>query len=271
MIRMRMTGSMLCALFVLTVSAGAEAQGIGGLIKKKVEDVKKGDQPDARSEQQKSSFHNADVLPITKTMLDGLKVGITTEIRLRREFRQMLVTSYKTPDQYNACVGEVGMSPEGQKILNLMSTLKDPITPADIQRVTEKMDTDMKALVKQKCGGDVNFDWPMGKRATKLEEIEAQAAAAVNPSSEEPVPDLDGSSENSGAYAAEISVHAYQVLKERIVPFCMAYEKGTIKIDGKPVAIPGSGRNIYWLFTAEEAAYLAPRCKELMALLEQLL
>ena len=240
--------STLCALLGLTVSSAAQGQT--------------------------ASFHNSDVLPITATLLDGVRTGLDTEIRLRKEFQQLLA-SYKTREQYGACTAEVAMAEEGQKIMGQIATLPDNVTPAEFQRLMEKMDAEMKALLKQRCGADVDVDWPIGKRSTKLEEIEAQAAAAVNPSADLPVPELDGESpEDAGDNElprAGISVRAYQILKERIVPFCMAYEDGLIKLDGNPVQIPGSGRNIYWVFTAQEAAYIAPRCKELMALLAELL
>lgn len=244
--RAKAAGSVSCALLALLFSSAGEAQ-----------------------EQQTSPLHNT--LHITNTLLDGLKVGLNTEIRLREEFEQLLA-SYKTTEQYDACAAEVGMSEEGQKILNLMTTLKDPIKPEDLLRVTERMDVEMKALLKKKCGEDVRFVWPEGKRAEKLAEIEVHAADAVDPSAEPPVPQLDGPSVDAGeTFVAGIDIWSYQVLKERIPPFCLAYQNGIIKIDGNPVSIPGSGTRVYWLYTAEEAAYLAPRCKEFMALLEQLL
>ena len=240
--------STLCALLGVTVSSAAQGQT--------------------------ASFHNSEILPITATLLDGFRTGLDTEIRLRKGFQQ-LVASYKTPEQYAACQGEVAMTEEGQKIMLQFANLPDNVTPAEFQRVMEKMDVEMKALIKQRCGADVNVDWPSGKRAAKLEEIEARAAAAVDPSADDPGPEPDGESPGDPGASelpdAAISVRAYQLLKERIVPFCEAYEQGLIKIDGNPVSIPGSGRNIYWVFTAQEAAAIAPRCKELMVLLAELL
>jgi hypothetical protein len=244
--RANVAGPVLCALVALLFPSVVEAQ-----------------------EQQRSSLHNT--LHITNTLLDGLKVGVNTELRLRKEFQQLLA-SYKTPEQYDACQAEVGMSEEGQKIMSQMTTLKDPVKPEDLQRVIEKMDVEMKALLKNKCGDDIRFVWPEGKQSEKLAEIEVKAAEAVDPSAEPPGPDLDGSSVGAGEpFAAGIDIWSYRVLKERIPPFCIAYEKGAIKLDGNPVSIPGHGTRVFWVYSAQEAAFLAPRCKEFMALLEQLL
>ena len=240
--------STLCALLGLAISSAAQGQT--------------------------ASFHDSEVLPITGTLLDGFRTGLDAEIKLRKEFQQLLA-SYKTREQYAACTGEVAMTEDGQKIMGQLGNLPTNATAEDMQRLMEKMDAEMKALLKQRCGADVDVDWPIGKRAGKLEEIEARAAAAVDPSADAPMPGPEfqrpedsGDTELPGA---AISVRAYQILKERVVPFCNAYEQGLIKLDGNPVSIPGSGRNIYWVFTAQEAAAIAPRCKELMALLAELL
>jgi len=267
----RMAGLLLCAFVAVTITTRAEAQGIGGLVKKKVEEAKKGETKAADA--QDPAIHTTDVLPITSTLLDGFMTGLNTEIRLRKEFQQVLA-SFKTPEQYKSCSTETAMSEEGQKILGQLGNLPDSVTAADIQRVMEKMDVEMKALLKKRCGDDVGIEWPNGKRAEKLEEIEAKAAAAVDPS-KEPNPELDNGPSDASVIsetaAAGINVRAYQILKERLIAFCAQWELGNIKLNGQPVSFPGSGSKIYWVYTAQEAALIAAHCKQFMAALEQLL
>jgi hypothetical protein len=264
---MRLARLFVGVAVLLAFTAPADAQ-IGGLIKKKVAEVT-GDKKAEAATQERAS-QDPDVLPMTDAVVTSFAAGLRTEIALRDEFRKVLAT-YKTREQYNKCTSELAMTEEGQKIVLQFANLPDNATSADIQRITEKMNVEMNALMKKHCGTHVDEEWPGPKRSAKLQEIEAKAAAEVK-AGEEPDASLDGDVEETWAEtAARASVRQYQILKERVVPFCKEYEKGTIKLDGKPVKFPGSGNNMYWVYTAEEAAALAKRCKELMALLEQLM
>jgi hypothetical protein len=265
--KMKVAGLLLCAIVAFSGAARVEAQGIGGLIKKKVEEAKK---PDTKADAQTPSIHGGDVLPITSTLLVGFKRGLDTELELRKEFLQVL-SAYKTPQQYRACTSETAMTEEAQKILGIFANLPENATAADVQRATEKMGAEMNALVKKRCGGDVNADWPPNKRREKLTEIEAKAAAAVDPAAI-PTPDLnDEPAETPGDMhptAAGVTPRQYGMLKERVARFCMEMDKGNIKLDGKTVTFAGSGTNINWVYTASEAEELWKKCKEVMKALD---
>jgi hypothetical protein len=70
---------------------------------------------------------------------------------------------------------------------------------------------------------------------------------------------------------ALISVDAYSMIKERVIPFCTS-PLGTQPVDpnARLATVPGTGQGINFVYTAAEARALPGRCKGIMALLAQL-
>lgn len=219
------------------------------------------------------AFDNEDVIPITKTLLVGLKKGLEREIALRREFKEELAR-YKTPEQYSECASQQAMTPEGQKILELMTTLPANATAADILRVSEKMNEELAALTRKNCGGDILEDWPDSRIVERRKAITAEAAAAVDPGADPPWLASDrGPSVGIGASAREIFENQYEILKERVLAYCRII--GPVVILGRTtvetdLAAPGEGENIFWVYLKSELTEIGNSCEDFLPLLEEL-
>ena len=270
----RVIGLLVCVLIVVTAPARVEAQGIKGLIKKKVSSEVKGEEKS--SSQQQEEFKGGKLpngaIEITAPVGEALMVAAKQELRLRNEFKKQLA-SYKTPEQYQACTQQVAMTPEGQKIVLQFADLGEKATQEDVQRVTEKMNRELKALLEKQCGDDINEVWPLNKRNERIEQIIHEAATTFAAER------AAGAKRNGGGPYVDEAEHYsfdddgdYGLAKERVVAFCTALAEKRVKVEpGKPVQIPGSGRGVYWVFTAEEAEYLVKNCDVLMAILSELM
>lgn len=252
----RMAGPVLCAIAALCLPADAFAQTRA-----------------ATGDQVKRAFENDDVIPITKTLLAGLKKGLAREIALRREFRQELAR-YRTPEQYRECESQQAMTPEGQKVLELMMRLPPNATAAEIQRVSEKMNEELRALTRKNCGGDILEDWPESRRAEKRKAITAQAAAAVDPGADPPWPAPDrGPAVKVGSASRGILEQQYEILKERLLAYCRII--GPVVILGisaveTDLAAPGQGENVFWVYLKSELSEIGDSCEDFLPLLEDL-
>jgi hypothetical protein len=227
----------------------------------------------ATEDEVKRAFDNHDVIPITKRLLAGLKKGLTREIALRKEFKQGLAR-YRTPEQYRECESQQALTPEGQKILELMTRLPANATAADIQRLSEKMNEELRALTRKNCGGDILEDWPESRRAEKLAAIEAEAAAAVDPGADSPWPAPDrGPSAGDGAGARGIGLGEYRILKERLLAYCAII--GPVVIlrtvaAETDLAAPGEDAEVFWVFLKSELTEIGNSCDDFFPLLEEL-
>lgn len=261
--------SLVPALLVaLAVPAVVEAQSIGDRLKKKVGIG--GDEQQQQATAASSTTFSGDVVEITPEVLEHFTNGLKTEIALRAEFAALLAT-YKTPEEYQQCSNGVATSPEGMKIMERMVNFPENTTLEQMQRIYAEVDVAMKELLAKVCGPDPQ-DWTQHKRQEKLAEIEQKAADAAGPATgSSPVPEHGPSVAADDAFALRgLPLGVYQLIKERVIPYCMALESGVIQ-PGQAVLIPGDGSNTYWVFTAAEAQAIAPHCAELMAMLEEVL
>lgn len=281
---------MLLAVAVTVAAPQPSHAQLGGLIKKKMAEkakkTVKGEEPAAEAGATPIS-NDADVLIMTKPVLDGFEKGLRTEIALRDELKAELA-SKKTQAQYEACKQEAMSSPEGAKIVEVMGSIPENATAEETQRIMTKMGKDAEALMLKKCGEDpVNYgdSW----RAKRIAEIEQKAAAAAGPIESsgfdnEPSAAPVAASESDAVYlpgtatpqivvdaAFEgISARAYSILKERVIALCqwLAAQGGSYTPSGPIVTFPGTG-NVKWVFTSAEVAALQPLCKLLTGLIGQ--
>ncbi len=258
----------LCAL-MLSLPVPAEAQGVGGRLRQRVAEVA-GGKDNTEQAQQKSPF-NETVIEITGPVLAGFMKGLDTEIALLVDFGKLLAT-FRTPEEYGACQAQVAMSPEGMKVMEQITNLRDDATAEEYQRAMEKMNRDMLALTTKTCGADP-AEWPAARRRETLEEIEKKAAAAAGPvRSSPPSPHGGPSPIEHGADAPAafpdwmqdtgLSPQAYAIMKERIDAYCNALNAGAIQ-PGQAVTFPGTGKDIFWVYTEEESKQIAPLCDQL--------
>lgn len=240
---------LVCTIAAFVLPASGDAQ-IKGLLKKKVTSGLKGDgQADNVKAATKAGPTFGDgLLEITAAVGEDLQAALRLELERRNEFRKELA-AYKTPEAYDDCKRQVESSPEAQKIMMAhLGNVPEGASSEEMQRVVQKMEEEKNAMVKRKCGANIDEEWPGAKRDARVAAIEREAGSRFE------------------------EANAYALLKERVPPFCKAYEAGEITIEpGKPVSIPGWGKGNYWVYSAEEAEFLAKNCKELMALLEALI
>jgi hypothetical protein len=165
--------------------AGGELtdQGIGGFLKKKAKDVVKA--PDAEKDKQApdqspDQRFNDRVLELNVETLARLENALRGE----KEFRDGVEARYAklpTREQYDSCLMQAMMSPEGQAIAKGAAD--------DMAQVQIKL----MALHEKKCGKNPNtFD--------KSEDLKPAAEA--------------------GARAGGLTLAQYSIAKERITPFC---------------------------------------------------
>jgi hypothetical protein len=216
-----------------------ESQGLGGLIKKKASEVAKGkdgktDQAKAAAKDEgpiRSQFEN-ECGPVTPDGVDRFLKGLQAELGQQGEFERKRSTA-KPDDQVQACRSNEAIGPEALKIMSQGMT--DGASDAQLQKAMAQNRTDLEAHLLKKCG----------EPASKYRDFDANSARRV------------------GAKAAGLSDECYDKLKEFALAFCqlpLAQQKTATE---QGIRVPGKGRG-EWVFTADEAKALAPRCSDLL-------
>lgn len=277
----RIAVALLGAAVMTAVAVPAEAQ-LGGFLKQKAKEAAKAPVAQEQNKQQSEdaaarALSQPDIVPITQESTDRFKTGLTLELKLRGEFRTFLA-SLKTREEYDACKGEVAMSPEAQQLSMQLLNLPDKATPADMQKLMTKIATDLEALTRKRCGNDP-AEWNQNKRAERLREIQGEASDAaappgyVAPARDEPAP-ISGpwavtfAEAPAGPHPFQI---AYAMMTERWPVFCDWYASQTKKEDGGAYQkIPGVGNGVY-VFSKDEAKVMPANCPSVMALLMKVL
>jgi hypothetical protein len=159
MTKQRMGDLVLCVFLALGAAREAQAQ-----------DVKAPEQPGVQ--------FNERVVELTKPVVQGLIKGLEVELGLLTEFDKLLAT-YKTEEEYDECKNRVVLSPEGMRIALQFANLPANTTQEQVQRLTEKMNVDMQALLRTKCGPSISEEWTDYKRREKIEEIHGTGAEAA--------------------------------------------------------------------------------------------
>ena len=263
----RMPGLVLCALLPTATQAGAQAQ----VTQLRVE-------------------FNERVVEITEPVMRGFMNGLDVELRLVVEYAKLLAT-YKTPAEYRHCSAQAARLPEFQKIQEQVLTWPENPTPEQAQRLAEKMAADQAALLKQKCGGDIETEWPDTKRREKIEEIQTKAALAAGPVNSPPSPPsrprgpaaLDNTQDadlvQGQGPSTETERQRQKIKQERTNQYCMAKEAMKEAIwevrevvreltnPGQPtklptLVLPGKG-TASWVYTDDEGKAIGPNCEEL--------
>lgn len=236
----------LALALTLAVAAAAPAQAqLGGLVKKAKAAVV-GDKPAAVAATKAAPTGPVSVKPqdrIDATSLDLFARALVAEKSWLEE-RARIRATLRTPEDYRRCaeVAVHGSTPEGKK---LMQYYLDAISSKDNDGSAEfmtKLATTMQAeqdkIVFGKCGYDPAKYGP-----------EPGPSALYQPS------------EHEAAKQVGLEQQRYALLKERITPFCNfdAAARGA-----GDVRIPGSGSGVYFVYEAQEAELLSPRCTELL-------
>jgi hypothetical protein len=258
---------LVCAVVVLAVPAHTEAQGIKGLIKKKVTSEAKGEEKAAdksKSGQPKAGPQfGGDLIEITAPVAEDFITARRLQVRLMKELRKELV-AYKTPEQYRACGQQVAASPEMQKIIMSLANVPENASEAVMKRAMEKMNADMVALNKAKCGGNIDEDWPQYKRAARVAAIQEEAATAFDAALAARAAGTHGPAvgESIWEYAVEPS-RKYSLAEERIDAFCEARSHGPLERDPRGFYfVKGSGQGMYFLYSDAEHDSITKICEQ---------
>ena len=299
MVRRRVFAALLFTCAVVTT---ADAQGIGGMIRKKVESVAK--PKDEAQKTEASLGERSTAFDYTPGTMASFKRGLELEARIREDYRRQ-VAALKTPDQYTACQGQISSTPEAMKILEEMGVRKEKAkTTEEITKVSEWMGGEFKKLILKRCGEDPG---PLRQRQQEvfLKATEAGASEFAKgwekktPSPEEPADaaaapldvatfacaegESDVTSDCDAGHSAvvlplanvrlradttsdEEKQREYAVLKERVEKYCSLSKEMQADAEKNGIRVPGTGKDIYWVFPRGFAIWVGPDCDHLMKL-----
>jgi hypothetical protein len=240
----RATTLVLAALIALLPGRLVEAQGIGGLIKKKAAEAAKG--KDGKSDQGKTvakddgpitSQFGKECGPVTPESIDKFLKGLQTEAAGREAYDKKLAGA-KPNEEVNACRGKETISPDGMALIQ--RGLANGGTTDYVQKQMEKNREDLEKYLTKKCGE------PVSKyQYDKSKEYDAAHKA--------------------GAKAAGLGDDCYDKLKEFALAFCKTLTPAQQKVATEQgIKVPGSGAGVWWVFTADEAKAILPHCGELV-------
>lgn len=222
------------------VPASASAQ-IGGLVKKKVKDtvVQTVAGPDAAAASPAAPrpVFNAHVLEITPGVLDRLEKALAAE-SVTREENDRRVGKVLDAEEYERCRQRVAMSPKTQEIMeeHLQVLGDETSTQQQRERAMQEMATRLEALTEPECGLEPN----------KAEKLRSELAPRVTAAAEEA----------SGLGDLQLSI-----LKERILPFCVAPEAAAAAGE---LRLPGETNTAFYVYSPTEVEALQPRCGGLL-------
>ena len=286
-------------ILVLAVADTAHAQGIGGLIRKKVEQATKPKDEQAPKEagQDRSLFS----FEPTAEALASYKRGLELEVRLRNEYRDRLAR-LKTSEQYQACEQGAATSPDALKLAEESSARMDKATaPEELQKVYVWQNERFKAIALKQCGEDPRpLIQQRAEVLRKAEEAGVREAAKGwkrRPARE----DHDGAREESDftpdqtpledpaepadiapvatrsiparwhvaerrQQSSEIDLQDYRLMKELVTKYCSLSPAMRTDAEANGIRVPGTGNNIYWVFPQWFAVWVGPDCAHLMKL-----
>lgn len=175
---------------------------------------------------------------LTKANLDRFAAGLEADKASRAASVKMLAT-IKTKSAYDQCGMAFATGPDYQKLMSDYNAQIAKAADQDAQmKIGQAFGENLQAAMQKRCGPDPSR-YPESQRQSVIN-ADAEKAAI----------------EKSG-----FTPRVYGVLKERIAPFCAA--DAATRGSGD-VRLPGSGRGIFYVYTAAESAELAPRCAPLL-------
>jgi hypothetical protein len=181
-----------------------------------------------------SQVNRGGVLELTAPVLDRFGQAVAAyEADLAQQAQRL--SSLKTPEQMAQCQLDFYNSEAGQAVYAKLNAAAES---GDYARMTA-VGEEVKTALTNACG-----DPEEGERIRSGASEHAQQAAIA-----------------AGGFTAR----EFALIQERIVPFCRA--AASLPADGD-VRLPGEGRDIFWVYTAAEAAALRERCGALMQDLE---
>ena len=230
-------------LLVVAEPSGVAAQGIGGLVKKAGEAAKNANNKKDKAQEksaEKPAAPPATRCDVSDDAYDRLLKGMQAELDGLKKMGDDFAAAKTGSNTYQQCTMQYGQSEEYQKIVNKPPPSQNMSAEQMIKWMQERTTGADSALAK-KCGKDPIRSWTNGDRNSMIEQI-AQNAAKT----------------------AGMDDQCYSNLKEFAGFFCSLPEATQQKATQEGLKVPGSGKDIYWVFTPEHARALKPRCSKLM-------
>ena len=235
--------SLVLAVLLAILPGHVEAQ-IGGLIKKKAAEAVKGkdskkDQGTtvAKDEGPIMSQFEKECGPVTPESIDRFYRGLQAEIAGREAYDRRLAGT-KPDDQVRACRDNESISPEGRAILH--RGLENGGSTEYVTKQIEKNREDLEKHLLTRCGvarSTVERD--------QYKEIDGVRKAALSTSG--------------------LTDNCYNKFKEFVLAFCKGLTPAQQKLATETgIKVPGQGSGVFWVFTADEAKAMLPRCGELV-------
>jgi hypothetical protein len=244
------TSLVIAALLALAPAHQLESQGIGGLIKKKAVEAAKGKdaKKDAGKEIAKddgpmTSKFDKDCGPVTPEAVENFLKGLQAERAGQQEFDRKAAAT-KPDAEVRACRDREQIGPEGLSIIK-RGLEGGNLTGADVMKIMEKNRQELESFLVKRCGVPASkYDL-----SEKTRDFDAAHAA--------------------GAKTAGLTEHCYDKLKEFATAFCQGLTPAQQKAASEQgIKVPGSGTDVFWVFTADEAKAFFPRCGDLMQALK---
>lgn len=247
---MQKTRFALGLILMFALADDAQAQRIGGLIKKTVDKATKPKEAtpptkEAAPEPSLFSFEpNADAMA-------SFKRGLDIEINARNEYRSELA-KLKTEEQYKACEQSMMMSAEGLKVTQeIVARMEKAKTPEDYQKMSEWQTEAYNTLAMKQCGADPRkLD---GQRRTIFDNASKAAAKEAGKGWKGAAPLND-----------ETILRDYRILKELAAKFCSLPADLRQDAQENGIRVPGSGSNVFWVFPAGFTQWVGPECDDLI-------
>lgn len=215
---------------VLAATVVVDAQ-FGGLIKRAGEAIKKPTPPP-----DPPSAATPPASGLSCSVDDAAMDRLTKALEAQRAAQDAALKNAegKTQAAYDACQLQFAQSPEAQRLFQGMA-LPENATPAQSQAAMEKFATTMTKMLADKCG-------PTPTEVREQLETAFKNAAKMS--------DCD----------AKIQEHAYR--------FCQLTPAEQKAAQNGGIRVPGTGAKIFWVYTEAEARAYAPRCGQLMSLMD---
>jgi hypothetical protein len=227
---------------VLGVPTQAQITGLKKRVRGAIEKAT-GASASAEAEAAQKSPYNEHVLEMTAEVVERFAAALAAEEAEREEIER-IAAAVRTPEAYQTCLMGVVTGPDYEALMAASSAASEKYlaNPRDAA-AAEAHRAAQQALVehmKQTCGAD-----PDTFRSSELPKLQTRPTAAA-------------------LAAGGFTDTQYAILKERVAPLCGLAEAAG---DGV-VRIPGDGKNIFWVYSAEEVDTLTPRCEALSGLIE---
>lgn len=284
----------------VTMATGAQAQ-IGGLIKRKAaEAVKPKNEPPPKAKAAENLPSSAKFpFDLTADNLTAFKQALDLEHKLREEYRAE-VAKVKTREQYKKCESQAATSTDAQKAHEEYMARSEKVkTAEDVTKLTAWQNEAYTAVMLKHCGPDpAPLIDAQQDRFTKAQEKAAFEFAKSfrkspshdqQPRSREPddasaagacLSTAEGEEEEFTATCPTVEIlpavqrapdagtdpRVLEYLRtiELVTKYCSLSKEMRADAAKNGIRVPGTGTDIYWVFTKEFANWVGDACDDVL-------